>query len=142
MRQVNAEIVKSWNLGGSQEEWDHYANVVLPHGRNVIPPEINFESLCEITKLFDKHQIDYQVAYGTLLGLVRDGKLIEGDTDVDIYVPVKHCDQVRSLTRDHGFMKMVINMATESWCHCFFKVRSIIKPCLKLKMLTEKLTLI
>lgn len=33
------------------------------------------------------NQIDYFVFYGTLLGLVRDGKPIDGDDDVDIMVP-------------------------------------------------------
>lgn len=46
--------------------------------------EIVAENLREIKEIFDKIGIDYWLDLGTLLGAVRDGKIIEWDTDVDL----------------------------------------------------------
>ncbi|MBO5059265.1 MAG: LicD family protein [Prevotella sp.] len=37
-------------------------------------------------KLFDEKGIKFYLAFGTLLGAVRDKTLIKGDEDVDIYI--------------------------------------------------------
>jgi len=42
------------------------------------------KSLREIKKILDKIEIRYWLDHGTLLGVVRDGKLIPWDTDIDI----------------------------------------------------------
>jgi phosphorylcholine metabolism protein LicD len=44
------------------------------------------EQLKFIIEQLEKHEINYWVDSGTLLGLVRDGKLIKGDNDIDISV--------------------------------------------------------
>ena len=44
------------------------------------------KNLRDIKDLFDKHAISYWLDSGTLLGAVRDGKLIEWDSDVDLGV--------------------------------------------------------
>lgn len=44
------------------------------------------EQLKFIIEQFEKYEINYWVDSGTLLGLVRDGKLIEGDNDIDVSV--------------------------------------------------------
>ena len=41
----------------------------------------NFKSTIEI---LNKNKIDYWICHGTLLGIVRDNKLIPWDNDVDI----------------------------------------------------------
>lgn len=43
-----------------------------------------FESLCAVTGILDKLQVPYTLTGGTLLGAIREGDLIEGDTDWDI----------------------------------------------------------
>ena len=40
--------------------------------------------LKDLKKVLDKHQILFWLEHGTLLGLVRDGKIIEGDNDIDL----------------------------------------------------------
>ena len=44
----------------------------------------NFSNLLFFTQLLDK--IEHFVFFGTLLGLVRENNLIEGDDDIDLYV--------------------------------------------------------
>jgi lipopolysaccharide cholinephosphotransferase len=44
------------------------------------------EQLEWITKLLDKYKINYMLDSGTLLGIVRDKKLIEWDKDIDISI--------------------------------------------------------
>lgn len=49
--------------------------------------ENDARALLEKTKeLFDKCGIRFSLAFGTLLGAVRDGTIIKGDEDVDIFV--------------------------------------------------------
>jgi phosphorylcholine metabolism protein LicD len=45
--------------------------------------------LCKTKKVFDKNCEKYWLDYGTLLGYVRDGKLLPGDDDLDFGVIVK-----------------------------------------------------
>lgn len=44
------------------------------------------DALCEFHRVCEKYQIEYQVAFGSLLGLVRDGGQIPWDYDVDVIV--------------------------------------------------------
>ena len=38
----------------------------------------------DVINLFNKYKIDYWICHGTLLGIIRDKKLIEWDHDIDI----------------------------------------------------------
>jgi len=49
-----------------------------------VKEEIAVENLREIKGILDKINIDYWLDMGTLLGAVRDGKIIEWDHDVDL----------------------------------------------------------
>lgn len=57
-------------------------------------------------ELFSKILVDYSPIpfFGTLLGLVREGKPIFGDDDVDFYVDVKFFDEVVATLQMHGFV--------------------------------------
>ena len=46
--------------------------------------------------------IEHCVFFGTLLGLIRDGRLIEGDDDVDIYVASHERDRVITRLEEAG----------------------------------------
>ena len=46
--------------------------------------EIMVENLKDIKEIFDKHSINFWLDWGTLLGAIRDGKIIKWDGDTDL----------------------------------------------------------
>ena len=59
----------------------------LKDKQSQISVEENFLNLKFFSKIISK--IEHFVFFGTLLGLVRDGNLIENDDDIDFYVNIK-----------------------------------------------------
>ena len=55
------------------------------------------EQLVEITEILNKHDVFYWIDSGTLLGIVREGKLLSGDIDIDISIPYTEKEKVLSL---------------------------------------------
>lgn len=53
---------------------------------------VDYEMLKAVTKIFDKHNLEYFLLAGTLLGAVRHGGFIPWDDDADIGVPRKSYD--------------------------------------------------
>ena len=49
--------------------------------------ELNRETLLESTKILEK--INYCIFYGSMLGIHRDGDVIDGDDDVDLLIENK-----------------------------------------------------
>jgi len=49
-----------------------------------ISTEMKIQMLKDIVKIFKKNKIDYFLTYGTLLGIVRDKKILPWDEDIDI----------------------------------------------------------
>jgi len=43
-------------------------------------------ALKDVVNIFNKNDIEYFLSYGTLLGIIREGRLLESDDDVDILV--------------------------------------------------------
>ena len=60
-----------------------------------IPRHLNRENLIKISNILI--DVEHFIFFGGLLGLVRDGDIIEGDDDIDIYVSIKNREQI--LTR-------------------------------------------
>ena len=48
-------------------------------------PSSSQEELVELVNFFNSRKMNYFLAEGSLLGIVRDGKLIDHDTDLDFY---------------------------------------------------------
>lgn len=59
--------------------------------------EIAVQSLREVKEVFDKAGIKFWLDHGTLLGAVRDGKIIEWDTDIDLGAAYDNIDKIISV---------------------------------------------
>lgn len=55
------------------------------------------ETLRKIKKILDKHKINYWLDEGTLLGAVREKKLIEWDYDIDLSIWYKDLEKITPL---------------------------------------------
>ena len=53
--------------------------------KTAISQVTNRENLLFVAELLNRSGINWCVFFGTLLGLVRDGDVIKGDDDIDIY---------------------------------------------------------
>jgi len=59
--------------------------------------EKGIEALGKIKKILDKHNIEYWLDEGTLLGAVREKKLIEWDHDIDLSIWYKDLSKITPL---------------------------------------------
>lgn len=63
--------------------------------------QLTIETLVEIHRICEKYGIQYQLAFGTLLGVVRDNGLIPWDYDIDIVIPYsERYKLIRALKED------------------------------------------
>lgn len=51
-------------------------------------------------EMFDKHDVHYLLAYGTMLGAVRHNGFIPWDDDIDIFVPRADYEKLKRLLRE------------------------------------------
>jgi hypothetical protein len=71
-------------------------------GSNV-PKHVLNKTLIFILKLLNDNNIqNWFLAYGTLLGLVRDNSCIDGDDDVDIIIDKSNYDIIKNLLTQHN----------------------------------------
>ena len=63
--------------------------------------KLTLDTLREFVRVCNKNQIQYQLAFGSLLGAIRDGGQIPWDYDVDIVVPISERERlIDALDRD------------------------------------------
>lgn len=94
---IGTNIVKVIDL---PELMENYSFVDRTNYQEMPAKEIRVRQL-EIMKYLkqvcDKNNIDYYLAYGTLLGAVRHGGFIPWDDDIDIYIKGEDIDQLAEL---------------------------------------------
>ena len=66
------------------------------------------KNFCEVINILNKNKISYWVCHGTLLGIIRDRKLIAWDPDIDIAVLQKSGNRkkISKLLRNKGFKEI------------------------------------
>lgn len=63
-----------------------YKTIPLYGGVKQINKEIAFKNLCLLKNVLDEQGVPFQLAYGTLLGAVREKDFITHDEDIDLFV--------------------------------------------------------
>lgn len=53
-----------------------------------VPKELLVSNLIDMTVILNNANIEHFIQGGTLIGLIRDGDLIEGDDDIDLFVDI------------------------------------------------------
>ena len=66
-----------------------------------VPIELNSLNLVEITNTIK--DIEHFIFFGTLLGITREGEIISGDDDIDIYVDIKSRKALIKTLKNNGF---------------------------------------
>ena len=69
-----------------------------------ITQEINSKNLIQSCKLLNSITKQYTVFFGTLLGLHRDGDVIEGDDDIDFLAPSELYNDIKTLFLKNGYI--------------------------------------
>ncbi len=64
----------------------NFKQKILFPGCHQIDRNIAFENLKIINDILSKEKMNWGVAYGTLLGIIRDNDFIEWDEDIDLYI--------------------------------------------------------
>ena len=73
------------------------------------------ENLLLLKKNFDERGIKFLLAFGTLLGAIRDGGFIEGDSDTDVIISDEYEDQLIDFMRtqtDFRLMRILPDVVT------------------------------
>jgi hypothetical protein len=53
--------------------------------------------------ILTKYNINYSIAFGTLLGLIRDKSFTDNDNDLDIMVSIRDMDNIKSVLQKEGY---------------------------------------
>ena len=61
----------------------------------------NLKNLEDMAPLIE--HLDYFIFFGTLLGYHREGNIIEGDDDVDVFMDIKHRDELITILEKSDF---------------------------------------
>jgi len=83
-----------------------YKEVEFILGTKKINREISRDNLLAVKQLFDKHDLEFGLLYGTLLGAIREHNFIAHDEDTDIFILYENKEQLFDLLfelRDLGF---------------------------------------
>lgn len=68
------------------------------------------KTLINITELLNKKQFtNWFIAYGTLLGIIRDNNTIDGDDDVDIVIDIEYRDQLVKVLKENNYILTIEN---------------------------------
>lgn len=67
------------------------------------------KTLLFIVKLLNQNNISkWFIAYGTLLGIIRENSCIDGDDDIDIIIDINHRDQIKKILEENS-LKIAID---------------------------------
>ena len=86
------------------------------------------KNFSEVISILNKNKISYWVCHGTLLGIIRDRKLIAWDPDIDIAVLQKNGNRkkISKLFRNKGFKELKKTLAYSPLTQASLKFSNLI----------------
>lgn len=99
VREIKQQLKERINLEGDKVQVPPKSIVKHGHPFENSPQTVKFamDFITEITKMAERKGIDLFLDFGTLLGLVRDGHIIEWDDDIDLSMNEKDSNAFREL---------------------------------------------
>ena len=83
------------------------SNVESFSGNKFNKNELN-KCLKKMVNILHKEKLDnWFIAYGTLLGIIRDNSCINNDDDIDIIVDIKNKKKIERLLKKYNFKKVI-----------------------------------
>ncbi len=59
------------------------------------------DAMDKVIRLFEQENVEYALAYGTLLGIIRDNHPIDNDDDVDLFIPPDQWEKALEIMERH-----------------------------------------
>jgi phosphorylcholine metabolism protein LicD len=75
--------------------------------------------LRQVKEVLDKHDVEFWLDYGTLLGAIRDNEFIPWDSDIDLGIWYKDFDKVNNACKELRNKRFMIHIYRE----CTFSIR-------------------
>ncbi len=79
--------------------------------------QIRENAFKKVISIFNSNDIEYFINYGTLLGIIREGRLLEFDDDVDILVHEKNYDKAYNLIKKEYTLMLTDSDFCQGYSH-------------------------
>ena len=84
---------------------------------------ILMKNICEV---FNKHNFHYWLDWGSLLGLIREGKLIRYDNDLDFGIFIKDLNKLKKLKEEFANYGHKLNLDSNGFVRIFFSKKNFL----------------
>ncbi len=98
---------------------ENFLELIYPESQDILKC---YQTLYDITKLFDKHNIEYYIDGGTLLGAVRHKGMIPWDDDLDVEVLQKDESKLTSNSFKQSLKKSGYNIHSYRLGYKIYKI--------------------